>query len=199
MQSLNIIHCELFSLLSLVNQSKSVDTTIPSTNPQRNKRRGPALPTKQSKKRKLASSLSTESGLVKQGEHVKEYVIRCLRGEAKSAAQLGGTSLTAATYVSLLPTLWWLLNNEVLGNSDEGSLFVGNEVFDAIMKHATRTGSLSSTKRIATEFVATLVLVRLSRFLSYRSERTMSLIMCFISQSSKMNLRILACYVKKRL
>lgn len=138
----------------------SIEKTDSSSGPPGSKRRGPGH-TSSGKRRKLANGVSTQStGIAKQSQHVKEYVLRCLRGETKSISFPMGQPLTPAMYAALLPTLWWLLNNaqEHVGSTGETDADA-NDVLKAVLEHAMRTGSASGAKRAATEFVADLVLV----------------------------------------
>ncbi|KAH8110674.1 hypothetical protein DFH11DRAFT_1514092 [Phellopilus nigrolimitatus] len=145
-QQLNLIYCELFSLASSHDAHHSEEGSRIMS-----KRR--KLNNTQPKAAK-ASAISME----KQTERVQEYVIRCLRGTAASGAGRDayplGQALTVQTYVALLPTLWWLLDRPVDEHCDY------SEVLDAILQHATKTGSTSGMKLAATELVARLVLMQ---------------------------------------
>ncbi|KAF7320428.1 Ipi1-N domain-containing protein [Mycena kentingensis (nom. inval.)] len=84
-QSLNLIYCELSSLVVLTAAGIS---TRPS-------------------KRAAARGKDTT---LQQTERVSAYVIQLLRGEATGSSQLG-RPLTPDAYLALLPTIWSLVNN----------------------------------------------------------------------------------------
>ena len=111
-------------------------------------------------RRSTIKALKVSSELEKQGVAVEEYVTRCLSGTLSGAF---GTIqlLTAQSYTSLLPTLWWLLGRE--SDQSESSALV-SDISLAILGHATKVGPMSGVKRVATEFVGRLVLVSCSGF-----------------------------------
>ncbi|KAF8216124.1 hypothetical protein K438DRAFT_1800104 [Mycena galopus ATCC 62051] len=82
-QALNLIFCELTSLLVLTSENSP---------PRREKQ--PA---------------QSKNSLQLQTERVSEHVIQLLKGESLSSSQLG-RPLTSATYTALLPTIWALVN-----------------------------------------------------------------------------------------
>lgn len=86
---------------------------------------------------------------------VSDYVIRRLRGQSDSPSQIGHV-LGASAYVSLLPTIWALINKLLPGDTTT------NEVLCIVIDHAIKLSSKSPCKRVTIEFVARLILVRSS-------------------------------------
>lgn len=132
-RDLNLIYCELTSLLLLASYTRSANSSRTS--------RG---------KSQLATQAS-EGSL--QAQRVSEYVIQLLRGEPSSGSQLG-RSLTPQAYTTLLPTIWALLHQSSPNKQQESST-----VLQAVLEHATDTSSNSAVKKLEIEFVARLVLV----------------------------------------
>ena len=142
-QDLNLIYCELTSLLVLASDSHPTNGSH----------------TSRGKCRQAASAAQAYEGVLSlQVDRVSEYVIQLLRGETLSALQLG-RSLTPASYTKLLPTIWLLLNQPV---SNEHQ--ISNAVLQATLEHASKTSSNSAVKKRGIEFVARLVLVSLPAF-----------------------------------
>ncbi|KAL5533670.1 hypothetical protein ACEPAG_130 [Sanghuangporus baumii] len=141
---MNLIYCELFSLRSLDYGTRLQEDVY-----------GPAI-----KRRKVGYPMSTVatmagSGATKQSDRVREYVIRCLSGTNSSPSATNyplGQSLSAQTYLELLPTLWWLLDRQ-----DDNDI---SEVLKAVVDHAMKAGSTSGLKPVVTEFVSRLVLLQ---------------------------------------
>jgi pre-rRNA-processing protein IPI1 len=138
-QDLNLIYCELTSLLALASSTRT--TTNSPTNP--------------GKSRQAHTTRDSEGILPLQTERVSEYVIQLLRGEALSGSQVGRL-LTPAGYTALLPTIWSLLNQPLVDKHPTYS-----NVLQAMLEHATKTSSNSVVKKLGIEFVARLVLVSL--------------------------------------
>jgi pre-rRNA-processing protein IPI1 len=138
-QDLNLIYCELTSLLVLVSHTRSNNSR---TN------RG------QSRQTQNATQAS-EGVLLLQAERVSQYVIQLLRGEALSGSQIGRL-LTPTAYIALLPTIWSLLNQP-----SPNEHRIRSNVLLAILEHATKTSSNSPVKKLGIEFVARLVIVSL--------------------------------------
>ena len=171
---MNLIYCELFSLRSLDDDQEE---------------RGPAA-----KRRKIdhpesrkATVTVTGSALSRQSERVRDYVIRCLSGiksDSSAAAYPLGQSLTAQTYMELLPTLWWLLDRQ---DRDDTS-----EILRAVLDHATKAGSASGVKPVVTEFVGRLILVGLSvsRWHNNRLEKVAIVTQLQVEPSYKGSFRI---------
>ncbi|KII93209.1 hypothetical protein PLICRDRAFT_101004 [Plicaturopsis crispa FD-325 SS-3] len=131
-QELNLIYCELTSLLVL--GSWSTPTT------------------KARAKHRLAGASKADAALALQTERVSEYVVQLLRGEA-SSGQLP-RPLTPAAYTALLPTIWSLLNNPTSNNRS-----LSHSVLQATVDHATRVSSSSALKKPTIEFVSRLALL----------------------------------------
>lgn len=130
-QDLNLIYCELTSLLVLASYAR------PSNNPHARR---------ETSRQTQTHLQASEEVLSIQAERVSEYVIQLLRGEASTSSPLG-RPLTSSAYTALLPTIWSLLNRRSSG------------VLRAMLEHATKTSSKSAVKKSTIEFVARLVLV----------------------------------------
>ncbi|KIK93651.1 hypothetical protein PAXRUDRAFT_828751 [Paxillus rubicundulus Ve08.2h10] len=146
-QDLNVIYCELTSLLVLV--SSRSDTGYVQCG---NSRLRPP--------RSKAASLRGDAKLDVQAKLVSSYVIRLLRGEGESGSQLP-RPVSPTVYTALLPTIWALLN-QVTGLGGQ----LGNEsslVLSATLDHALRTTANSGVKRLTIEFVARLLLLEKER------------------------------------
>ena len=133
-QDLNLIYCELTSLLVLASTKNSRTS------------RGKSRQTQ-------VAFQASEAVLSLQAERVSEYVIQLLRGEASSRSQLG-RPLTPMAYTALLPTVWSLLNQPSPNERQISSV-----VLQTMLEHAINTSSNSAVKKLGIEFVARLVLV----------------------------------------
>ncbi|KAF8338003.1 uncharacterized protein EI90DRAFT_3041280 [Cantharellus anzutake] len=103
-----------------------------------------------------------------QEDRVGDYVVEALQGTRVTSSRPMGTPLSATAYISLLPTLWSLINSKQASMSD--SWFSGTEtetiadrVLAAVLEHGSRTNSMSAVKRPAIEFIARLCLVSSER------------------------------------
>ncbi|KAJ6575217.1 hypothetical protein B0H19DRAFT_1127709 [Mycena capillaripes] len=128
-QALNLMFCELTSLLVLTSES---------------------MPNRRGKQ--LAPGKSKDS-LQVQTERVSEHVVQLLRGESLSTSQLG-RPLTPTAYSALLPTIWSLVNN-----ANPSLRAVSSEVLRATVEHASKVSSKSALKQITIEFIARIVLL----------------------------------------
>ena len=158
MQTMSLIYSELFSLL-YVNPETTRDSSL-SQIAGRKRKQASRSTTSSKKQRSAAGSLSaSKAGAVqKQARHVRSYVTRTLRGETSSVSQPMGQLLSSSTYEALLPTLWWLLNDD---DADEDSENDGGRIIlRVVIEHAIHLGSSSGLKKIANELVMRLVLVR---------------------------------------
>lgn len=140
MQGLNVIFCELTSLLVLASQNTVHSRPNRSGKPKR-------APGGSSLIRDVEDKLSIQT------LRVGEYIVQLLLGEPVSSSQLG-RPLTPAAYLALLPTVWSLLNNPIAGDHN-----VARNVLQATLDHASRTSSKSALKPLTIEFVSRLVLV----------------------------------------
>ncbi|ETW87294.1 hypothetical protein HETIRDRAFT_59338 [Heterobasidion irregulare TC 32-1] len=129
-QDLNLIYCELTSLLVL---ASAQHPEKPPTTRGKARITGPALAG--------ASSLRVE--------RVGEYVVAVLRGEALSSHTVA-RPIPAQAYIALLPTIWSLLNS---------TPELSGPVLEATIDHAMRCPSMSAVKRSTVEFVSRLVLL----------------------------------------
>ncbi|KAF7347752.1 Testis-expressed sequence 10 protein [Mycena venus] len=128
-QALNLIFCELTSLLVLTSESAP-------------HRRG-----------KQATQGVSKDSLHLQTERVSEHVVHLLKGESFSTSQLG-RPLTPATYTALFPTIWALINN-----ANPNLRSASSEVLRATIEHASKVSSKSVLKQSTIEFVARVVLL----------------------------------------
>ena len=104
---------------------------------------------KEERQRKRTSSKKVSIQIDK----VAQYIIKRLRGEANST-QIG-TMLMASSYLSLLPTIWAIINRPGL-NQEEA-----DGIIHATLDHALKVSSKSACKPLTIEFVARLLLVSL--------------------------------------
>ncbi|KAF9460822.1 hypothetical protein BDZ94DRAFT_1374995 [Collybia nuda] len=133
-QDVNLVFCELTSLLLLENEKELVPVV--------------RLKGKQG----LSSVNETKVSLSIQILRVSEYVIQLLRGE--SIVTRLGKPLTAAAYLALLPTIWALLNDVTATHRSTSS-----DVLKATVEHALKASSKSALKQMSIEFIAQLVLL----------------------------------------
>jgi pre-rRNA-processing protein IPI1 len=133
-QSLNLIYCELTSLLILTSDTASI-------------RRD---------KRTVQGQEGSKNSLQSQTERVSDYVVELLNGASLSTSQLG-RPLTQSAYTALLPTIWSLINNANPNLRD-----VSSDVLQATIDHASRVSSKAASKQVTVEFIARIILV--SRF-----------------------------------
>jgi len=94
LQDLNIVYCELTSLLILTHTTQHV---APSNS-----------------KRRDGNSITVQTS------QVKDYIARLMSGVSLSTHMVG-RHISAQDYAALLPTLWMLLNSNVEHNSEDGS------------------------------------------------------------------------------
>lgn len=137
-QELNVIYCELFALQAFEGAHNPLDEI-------KGENRG-----------KLSSASKSRSQTItmdKQREAVEEFVIQYLRGSATDKT-VPVQSPSSQSYISLLPTLWWLLGQENCQKRDGPE-----EILQSVLTHATKASPTSNVKQIATEFIARLLLV----------------------------------------
>ncbi|KAH7911965.1 hypothetical protein BJ138DRAFT_1005493 [Hygrophoropsis aurantiaca] len=140
-QNLNVIYCELTSLLVLATSRPRRQAT--------NHLR-PARKTLSSDS--SSDTIVHDAKLSAQAEHVRSYVIRLLCGKGDLGAQLP-RPLTSAMYMALLPTVWTLLNQRLGTDCSDSSVTI------TLLEHAIRTSSSSANKRLTIEFVARIALL----------------------------------------
>jgi hypothetical protein len=136
-EEFNLIFCELTSLLL-----NAPDNSF--SKHQKRRSRNPNPSHKHSQRDSVLSSQTCR---------VSNYVIRRLRGQSDSPSQIGHV-LGASAYVSLLPTIWALINKPLPRDTTT------NEVLCTVIDHALKLSSKSPCKRLTIEFVARLILVR---------------------------------------
>lgn len=144
-QDLNLIFCELSSFLVLASQG--------------NNKRAPTTRVSRASSRAARSAIAASSASAvsaRQIERVSEYIVQLLRGEAPSTSAQSSIPRPIApqAYVSLLPTIWSLINNATLELASASAT-----LFSAVVEHATRASSASATKRHTIDFIGRLVLV----------------------------------------
>ncbi|KAI6047569.1 hypothetical protein EDC04DRAFT_2619015, partial [Pisolithus marmoratus] len=132
LQNLNVIYCELASLLVLV-------LSLPGLGP--TQQRGNRTPS-------FSPHTKVDKKLQMQTESIRSYVVRLLKGEGESGAQLP-RPLTPTVYIALLPSIWALLNH-----------LDGQNVY---LDEAVSTTSSSTVKHVTIEFVARLLLLEKER------------------------------------
>ncbi|KAJ7706080.1 hypothetical protein B0H17DRAFT_973090 [Mycena rosella] len=130
-QALNLIYCELTSLLILTSEDPS---------PRRDKRA-------------MQVQEGSKTSLQVQTERVSDYVVELLNGASVSTSQLG-RPLTQTAYTALLPTIWSLINNANPNLND-----VSSDVLQATIEHASRVSSKSALKQVTLEFIGRIVLL----------------------------------------
>ena len=129
LQHLNIVFCELTSLLIL---AYTTQHTSPSTSKRCD---GNTIPI--------------------QISQVKDYVAHLLSGVSISPHTVA-RPISAQDYVTLLPTVWTLLNSNLENHGvDEGA-----GIFSALLDHGLRVSSAAATKRPTVDFFVRLILVR---------------------------------------
>lgn len=133
-QELNIIYCELISLLVLISHNRPVG-----------KSRGKA---------RAATTHKSDGTLSIQARRVSDYVIELLRGDPAAGSSQLGQPLSSDAYSALLPTIWSLLNQ---GSPNDFSTSDG--IFLATLNHAIKTSSKSAVKSSTVEFIARIALV----------------------------------------
>lgn len=140
-QNLNVIYCELVSLLVLV-------LSLPS-------------PKASKQGRTLLPHTKVDKKLQMQAESIRIYVVRLLKGEGELGAQLP-RPITPIAYIALLPSIWALLN-QLDGPKDHLDEVVSSSVLSAVLDHAIRTPSSSAVKHVTIEFLARLLLLEKER------------------------------------
>jgi len=131
MQNLNLAYCELMSMMVVSEET--------------------ATPHRNTSSKGKAKAKVLDAALSSQIEKVGEYVVRSLRGEVSTPGRPLGQPISATSYLALLPTIWSLLDHR------QGT--VSPNTVAALLEHSTRTGSASSVKRLAIEFVGRLILL----------------------------------------
>ncbi|EIW64399.1 uncharacterized protein TRAVEDRAFT_68214 [Trametes versicolor FP-101664 SS1] len=144
-QDLNLIFCELSSFLVLALQGNN--KRAPTTRVSRASLRGA--------RSAIAASSASAVG-ARQIERVSKYIVQLLHGEAPSSSAQSSIPrpIVAQAYVSLLPTIWSLINNATLELASASAT-----LFSAVVEHATRASSASATKRHTVDFIGRLVLL----------------------------------------
>ena len=108
-------------------------------------------PFRSTKKEKRQRKYTPSKKVSIQIDRVAQYIIKQLRGEVNST-QIG-TMLTASSYLSLLPTIWGIINKPGLNQQE------ANGIIHATLDHAFKVSSKSACKILTIEFVARLHLV----------------------------------------
>jgi len=146
-QGLNIAYCELTSLLV---QTHARLHGNPVSRPQFHVRNG-AVGALATRKRPMVP-LALDKKLSGQLQRVGNYVTQLLRGHSSFGANLP-RPVSSAVYLSLLPTIWTLLDQPVEGQD------VSALVLDAALDHALLTGSTSAVKKLTIELVGRVAML----------------------------------------
>ncbi|KAI9060172.1 hypothetical protein FKP32DRAFT_1595567 [Trametes sanguinea] len=144
-QDLNLIFCELSSFLVLASQGgERKPPTVHKAKARAN--RGRSAPTKD-------AAAATNA---RQIERVSQYIVQLLRGEPPSAGVQPSLPrpITPQAYVSLLPTVWSLING---GHAEVSE--ASTTLFSAVVDHAIKASSSSAVKRHTIDFIGRLVLL----------------------------------------
>ncbi|KAI0673507.1 hypothetical protein C8Q78DRAFT_968534 [Trametes maxima] len=142
-QDLNLMFCELSSFLVLSHGRRTTPLHVKNSRHPRFSRSA----------QKAATTSLSDSRRV---ERVSEYIVQLIRGETPSSGVQPPLSrpITPQAYVSLLPTIWSLINVETSEAPEAAS-----SLFSAVIAHATKTSSTSAVKRHTIDFVGRLVLL----------------------------------------
>ncbi|KAG8928396.1 hypothetical protein FRC03_012359 [Tulasnella sp. 419] len=136
-QDLNLIYCDLISLLFTQHQWSSRS----------------ALKRKQD-----------HFDVPRQLHRVREWVSKAIRGQIVSSTQPLGQQLSSTAYLALLPTIWSLLNTRTDTTTEEdgekSSGVATDDTWLAILEHFHRAGAMSSGKKLSLQFIGSLVLLQ---------------------------------------
>jgi len=105
-----------------------------------------------SRKSKATSSMQTD--------RVSEYIIHRLAGTSVFSSI--AAPITPATYITLLPSIWVLINNATgssINGTNSSKQHRPNEMLHAVLDHALKVSSKSPCKRPTVEFLARIFLV----------------------------------------
>ena len=152
-QSLNLIFCELASLLMLGDSSGQESHSYTGTDVGRAK-----------SKHVPGRSDRTVPVHIRR---VQDYVVGLLRGESTVSSGVQPTlsrPISPTAYIALLPTIWALINSEGTDALDSEE-----SILSAVIEHAIKVSSGSAIKRHTIEFVGRLILVRRSHMLQSSS------------------------------
>ena len=114
-------------------------------------------PFRSTKKEKRQRKYTPSKKVSIQIDRVAQYIIKQLRGEVNST-QIG-TMLTASSYLSLLPTIWGIINKPGLNQQE------ADGIIHATLDHALKLSSKSACKLLTIEFVTRLLLVSISIYM----------------------------------
>ncbi|EGO01885.1 hypothetical protein SERLA73DRAFT_71044 [Serpula lacrymans var. lacrymans S7.3] len=150
-QDLNIIYCELTSLLNISSHWRS-----PESNQRKNLGR---TGRKGNTKRDAFHGLSQtpDRKLSMQAQAVSSYIIQLLQCDFTSNAL--ARPLTTTAYAAILPTIWSLLNQPVGLHSEQEATSIPETVLSATLEHAMKTSSKAAVKRWTIEFIARISLL----------------------------------------
>ena len=132
LQHLSLIFCQMTSLFGLVSSTNYNGI---------------------SHRKQSHMSQDSMSSLKLQTEQINDYVIELL-GNGEPNTRIGRV-LTPETYISLLPTIWYLLNGSTHNPRPQ--------LWQAVLVHAARIPSTAALKLPTVQFVASVVLVSHSR------------------------------------
>ncbi|KZS93404.1 hypothetical protein SISNIDRAFT_485656 [Sistotremastrum niveocremeum HHB9708] len=134
-QELNVIYCELVSLLLLGDEESSKKD-------QKGNRKGKRA----------------EDALDAHVTRAAEFVLQWL--EVETVGTPSRMSLTGTAYMSLLPTLWSLLGSGRLESSSRISKTVSDSILRAVVKQSSKASASSAVKRVSIQFIAHILLLQ---------------------------------------
>lgn len=145
-QEMNVVFCELVSLLTLANVRRDRQPSLPSISP-----------------RSRRSIIDTPLM-----DQIFRYIISFLRGQGRN--ELGvGRPLTPGFYTALSPSVWAFLYISSCGGNlptNEGG-DKGNDILGALLEHGTKVSATSAVKPLSLRFIAQLILVSVVFQLSF--------------------------------
>ncbi|KAJ2931166.1 hypothetical protein H1R20_g5935, partial [Candolleomyces eurysporus] len=148
----NLIYCELAALLMIASKGES-------RHPRKRKAREP-----QPSSSRSSSKRNAHETLRKQAAAISDFITEKLQGRGASSSSGISSNISPSAYLTLLPTIWTLINNSNLvlladpqDQRQQGS--TNNEVLQVTLDHAVKVSSKAASKRLTAEFVARLVLL----------------------------------------
>ncbi|KAF5313979.1 hypothetical protein D9611_006871 [Ephemerocybe angulata] len=151
----NLIYCELTALLMITSK---VESSRLAQKRKAREARGAGGPSTSSASAAASKRDAAQAILRKQAARISDFIMEKLRGQASSAASSGiSSNISPAAYLTLLPTIWTLINNSVVLAQDDQRQH--NEVLQVTLEHAVKVSSKAATKRLTVEFVSRLALL----------------------------------------
>lgn len=147
----NLIYCELTALLMIALKGESSRS-----GPKRKARGGEGASSS------TASTSKRKEALRKQAAGISDFIMEKLRGGAGASSTSGVSShISPAAYLTLLPTIWTLINNNttLAAPEEQRQQVQHNEMLQVALDHALKVSSKVAAKRLTVEFVSRLALV----------------------------------------